>query len=115
ILAATGGVSMRDAQGGQDAGSRGRPDAGRDPSRQTRAHGGNQAGRGPTGIVLMNLGGPKTLSEVRPFLNRLFADREIIQLPVQNVLGPFIAKMRTKHVQELYEAIGGGSPILKWT
>lgn len=75
---------------------------------------GNALG-GPTGIVMMNLGGPKTLAEVRPFLNRLFADREIIQLPFQNVLGPFIAKMRTKSVQEEYEEIGGGSPILKWT
>lgn len=71
--------------------------------------------RGPTGIVLMNLGGPKTLDDVGPFLNRLFADREIIQLPVQDFLGPFIAKMRTKGVQKLYEEIGGGSPILKWT
>lgn len=70
---------------------------------------------GPTGIVMMNLGGPKTLADVGPFLHRLFLDREIIQLPVQNWLGPFIARMRTKHVQELYEAIGGGSPILRWT
>lgn len=70
---------------------------------------------GPTGIVLMNLGGPKTLADVGPFLHKLFADREIIQLPVQDFLGPFIAKMRTKGVQKLYEEIGGGSPILKWT
>lgn len=83
-----------------------------------QAHGAPQAGSkvgGPTGIVLLNLGGPKTLADVGPFLNRLFADREIIQLPVQDWLGPLIAKRRTKHVQELYQAIGGGSPILKWT
>lgn len=70
---------------------------------------------GPTGIVMMNLGGPKTLDEVGPFLRELFADREIIPLPFQNVLGPFIASRRTKGVQKLYEEIGGGSPILKWT
>ena len=46
----------------------------------------------PTGIVLMNLGGPKDLDQVQPFLLELFSDREIIQLPAQNVLGPFIAK-----------------------
>ena len=29
---------------------------------------------GPTGIVMMNLGGPKTLDDVNPFLRALFAD-----------------------------------------
>src|SRR5690606_22948755 len=71
--------------------------------------------KGPTGIVLMNLGGPKDLDDVRPFLLALFADREIIQLPAQDVLGPFIAKRRTKSVQANYRDIGGGSPILEWT
>ena len=71
--------------------------------------------QGPTGIVMMNLGGPKNLDEVRPFLLKLFEDREIIQLPVQKYLGPFIAKRRTKSVQQNYADIGGGSPILKWT
>ncbi|ADI13358.1 ferrochelatase [Truepera radiovictrix DSM 17093] len=64
---------------------------------------------------MMNLGGPKNLDEVQPFLLKLFEDREIIQLPAQNVLGPFIAKRRTKSVQDNYRDIGGGSPILKWT
>ena len=70
---------------------------------------------GPTGIVMMNLGGPKSLDEVNPFLLKLFEDREIIQLPLQNWLGPFIANRRTKSVQKNYEDIGGGSPILQWT
>jgi len=71
--------------------------------------------QGPTGIVMMNLGGPKNLDEVNPFLLKLFADREIIQLPLQDWLGPFIANRRTKSVQQNYEDIGGGSPILEWT
>lgn len=70
---------------------------------------------GGTGIVMLNLGGPKTLDDVEPFLLRLFADREIIQLPMQSVLGKFIAKRRTPKVRALYDAIGGGSPILHWT
>lgn len=70
---------------------------------------------GPTGIVMMNLGGPKTLDEVNPFLRALFADREIIQLPLQKWLGPFIADRRTKKIQQHYQEIGGGSPILAWT
>lgn len=70
---------------------------------------------GGTGIVMMNLGGPKTLDDVEPFLLRLFADREIIQLPFQDWLGKFIATRRAPKVRKLYDAIGGGSPILKWT
>ncbi|MBL0938298.1 MAG: ferrochelatase [Gemmatimonadaceae bacterium] len=64
---------------------------------------------------MMNLGGPATLGDVEPFLLRLFADREIIQLPFQDVLGKFIATRRAPKVRKLYEAIGGGSPILRWT
>jgi protoporphyrin/coproporphyrin ferrochelatase len=70
---------------------------------------------GGTGIVMMNLGGPATLDEVEPFLLRLFADREIIQLPFQDWLGRFIATRRAPKVRKLYDAIGGGSPILHWT
>jgi ferrochelatase len=68
-----------------------------------------------TGIVMMNLGGPATLDEVQPFLLELFADREIIQLPLQRWLGPFIARRRTPRVRNLYAGIGGGSPILRYT
>lgn len=82
-----------------------------EPQTERAAH----PGRAPTGIVMMNLGGPKDLDEVEPFLLELFVDKEIIQLPAQNVLGPFIARRRVKSVQRNYEDIGGGSPILEWT
>jgi ferrochelatase len=68
-----------------------------------------------TGIVMLNLGGPATLDDVQPFLLELFADREIIQLPFQRWLGPFIARRRTPKVRGLYASIGGGSPILRYT
>ena len=68
-----------------------------------------------TGILMMNLGGPATLDQVEPFLLELFADREIIQLPFQGWLGPFIARRRAPKVRELYAHIGGGSPILRLT
>ena len=68
-----------------------------------------------TGIVMMNLGGPANLDEVEPFLLELFADREIIQLPFQRWLGPFIARRRAPKVRGLYAKIGGGSPILQYT
>ena len=69
----------------------------------------------PTGIVMLNLGGPRDLDEVEPFLLELFADEEIIQLPAQRWLGPFIARRRVRSVQANYRDIGGGSPILDWT
>jgi ferrochelatase len=71
--------------------------------------------RPPTAIVLLNLGGPADLEQVGGFLQRLFADREIIKLPLQRWLGPFIASRRTPKVKRLYAGIGGGSPILRWT
>ncbi len=73
------------------------------------------AGRIKTGIVMLNLGGPATLDAVEPFLLELFADREIIQLPLQRWLGPFIARRRAPAVRKLYADIGGGSPILRYT
>ncbi len=69
----------------------------------------------PTAILLLNLGGPTTLEEVQPFLLELFADREIIPLPFQSQLGPFIARRRAPRVRARYAEIGGGSPILHWT
>jgi ferrochelatase len=72
-----------------------------------------------TGIVLLNLGGPDRLGAVRPFLTRLFTDREIIELPGgplgQAFIGRMIAFSRTKEVQENYKRIGGGSPLVCWS
>jgi len=68
-----------------------------------------------TGILMLNMGGPRTTEEVGPFLQRLFLDRDILQLPFQDILGRWIAKRRTASIQAKYAEIGGGSPIFKWT
>uniref|UniRef100_A0A8C6GJV9 Ferrochelatase n=1 Tax=Mus spicilegus TaxID=10103 RepID=A0A8C6GJV9_MUSSI len=68
-----------------------------------------------TGILMLNMGGPETLGEVQDFLQRLFLDRDLMTLPIQNKLAPFIAKRRTPKIQEQYRRIGGGSPIKMWT
>jgi len=68
-----------------------------------------------TGILMLNMGGPRDSGEVQQFLTNLFADRDIIKLPVQNRLGPWIAKRRTPSIIEKYNEIGGGSPIFDWT
>ncbi len=63
----------------------------------------------------MNLGGPDSLQAIRPFLVNLFSDRQIIKLPLQPVLARLIARSRAKKVVARYQAIGGGSPILRLT
>ncbi|XP_011924385.1 PREDICTED: ferrochelatase, mitochondrial isoform X5 [Cercocebus atys] len=68
-----------------------------------------------TGILMLNMGGPETLGDVHDFLLRLFLDRDLMTLPIQNKLAPFIAKRRTPKIQEQYRRIGGGSPIKIWT
>ncbi|XP_064388468.1 ferrochelatase, mitochondrial-like [Halichondria panicea] len=68
-----------------------------------------------TGIMMLNLGGPETLDDVHDFLLRLFLDKDLIPLPAQSQLAPFIAKRRTPKIQDQYAKIGGGSPIKKWT
>ena len=100
----------------------------------------------PTAIVMMNMGGPSTQEEVHPFLYNLFTDRQILQMPMQSMLGSWyeplrapvpigsphlqcylrfapnvderpgrIARRRSPKIREQYAAIGGGSPIGKWT
>jgi len=73
----------------------------------------------PTGLVLLNMGGPDSVEAVEPFLYRLFSDRELIQLPLGALLQkPFarlISHFRAKHVRENYRQIGGCSPLLRWT
>ncbi|CAF1935201.1 unnamed protein product [Rotaria magnacalcarata] len=68
-----------------------------------------------TGIILLNMGGPETVNDVYDFLNRLFSDKDLIPLPMQKKLGPWIARRRTPSIQEQYAKIGGGSPIKMWT
>jgi ferrochelatase len=73
----------------------------------------------PIGIVLLNMGGPDSLTAVRPFLYNLFSDRDLIHLPLGNVLQkPFarlISFFRSRKVTEHYRDIGGSSPLLAWT
>ena len=72
-----------------------------------------------TGVVLLNMGGPDSLSAVRPFLARLFSDKELIRLPAAAVTQPLFAwivsGVRARTVRRYYEEIGGGSPIATLT
>jgi ferrochelatase len=73
---------------------------------------------GRVGVLLLNLGGPDQLDDVRPFLFNLFSDPEIIRLPfpwLQKPLAWMIATMRARKSQENYRQIGGGSPLRRIT
>ena len=60
-------------------------------------------------VVLLNMGGPETTDDIKPYLYNLFCDRNIIQLPasflLQKPLARFIAARRTPVVTERYRAI----------
>jgi len=75
----------------------------------------NSVGKPKTGILMLNMGGPSSLDEVGEFLSRLFHDKDLIPLPAQKQLAPFIATRRTPKIIEQYRKIGGGSPIRMWT
>ena len=70
------------------------------------------------GVLLLNLGGPDELKDVRPFLYNLFSDPEIIRLPfpwLQKPLAWFISTRRAPTSEENYKQIGGGSPLRRIT
>jgi len=78
-------------------------------------HNAPPAGKSPTAIVMMNMGGPSTVSETGDFLKNLFSDGDLIPLPFQRLLAPIIASRRTPQIEKQYSDIGGGSPILRYT
>lgn len=68
-------------------------------------------------VLLVQMGGPCCIANVEDFLFNLFKDEHIIQLPFflkpfQKFLAKGIARKRSPKVSELYEKIGGRSPIL---
>ena len=71
-----------------------------------------------TGILLLNLGGPQRLEDVRPFLVNLFSDRQIIRLGpafLQTTIARIIAHRRAPKSMANYRLLGGCSPILEKT
>ena len=67
---------------------------------------------------MLNFGGPWTLSDVRPFLYRLFANPRVlvgIPSPLRQLLAFTIAQVKGPSSIKSYRSIGGGSPQLRWT
>jgi len=68
-------------------------------------------------VVLFNLGGPDSPAAVKPFLFNLFSDPAIIRLPqpLRWLVAKLISGRRAKTATDIYEKIGGRSPILPLT
>ena len=66
-------------------------------------------------VILFNLGGPDSIDNVELFLFNLFNDKRIINLPqpIRFLLAWFIAKKRTPIAKQIYNHIGGKSPIVE--
>lgn len=71
------------------------------------------------GVVLFQLGGPDTPGAIEPFLFNLFSDPDIIDFPFARIgrkaLAKLISTTRAQKVQHHYQAIGGASPIRRFT
>lgn len=69
-----------------------------------------------TAVVLFNLGGPDSIEAIEPFLNNLFCDPDIFNLPFgQKLFAKLISSRRAPKIVEEYKLIGGKSPIGEWT
>ncbi len=77
------------------------------------------AGASDYGVILMNMGGPWTLEEIEPYLQRVLSDRKMVRLPggglYQGLFARLVSRRRARKVRARYEAIGGGSPLLAET
>lgn len=67
-----------------------------------------------TAIILFNLGGPDSLSSVKPFLRNLFNDKAIISLPqpLRSIAAFIISSTRAGKARGIYQQMGGKSPLL---
>ncbi len=65
-------------------------------------------------VVLFNLGGPDSPEAVEPFLFNLFRDPAIITLPnpLRWLIAKLISSRRAATAREIYQKIGGSSPLL---
>ena len=70
-----------------------------------------------TGVLLINMGGPRNLEEIPGYLYRIFTDPYIMGMPpfVRVPLAKLIVSLRKKKVIERYKLIGGKSPLDEYT
>jgi ferrochelatase len=73
----------------------------------------------PKALVLLNMGGPSSTDEVKPYLYKLFSDKDLIQIFPggfgQKIFARIMSHFRAPASAEKYRRIGGGSPLREWT
>ena len=72
---------------------------------------------GRLGVLLVQLGGPESREQLKPFLYELFVDPEILGIPfapLRKLVAWTIATTRVPKSREIYERIGW-SPIRRWS
>jgi len=71
-----------------------------------------------TAVFLMNLGGPRSLGEVEPYLYELFADPLVVTAPfgpLRPLFARLVSRLRAPSSAEKYALIGGRSPLVEGT
>jgi ferrochelatase len=71
-----------------------------------------------TAVFLMNLGGPRSLAEVEPYLYELFSDPLVVTAPfgpLRPLFARLVSKLRAPSSAEKYALIGGRSPLVEGT
>ncbi|MCL2760087.1 MAG: ferrochelatase [Desulfuromonadales bacterium] len=69
-------------------------------------------------VLLLQMGGPDSIQAVRPFLLKLFKDRDIIKIGpalLQPLIARLIVNRRLARVENNYRQIGGKSPLREIT
>lgn len=67
-------------------------------------------------LLLLNMGGPNNLDEVKLFLYNMFSDKNIVPNPiVRPLVRTIIIKKRLNEAKETYEELGGRSPLYELT
>lgn len=69
-------------------------------------------------LVLLNMGGPNNLEEVKLFLSNMFNDKNIITVKsdlLRRLIAFMITTSRTKTAQGNYAKLGGKSPLVGYT
>lgn len=68
-------------------------------------------------VLLLNMGGPNHLGEVKTFLRNMFNDPRIIAAPapIRKLIAWFITSRRSKEAMHNYARLGGVSPIIGHT
>ncbi len=68
-------------------------------------------------VLLLNMGGPNNIDEVKVFLTNMFNDKNIISAPkpIRKMIAWFITTSRLKEAKSNYAHLGGKSPIVGHT